>query len=380
MDAIFTLNGRITGPDGGPIAKLVVAIVDEDALDQDDLLGVGVTDEDGRFKLSFASSEFQQDTLEIEETPDIKIIASLVQGEGLKPIFARAFPDLTWAGGGEDLGDIQIAPFDLNNPVFLDDVEALPGADKRAQKLSIDDEMVAACFAEVLPLVEHYTGWSNLAEGLKIEVVDSLAPTMLRELFKEKAIAADSLEAKFTGLFMDACAGYGAGGGLYDPTTHTVLLNRQCLEQNGIETLKIILGHELVHAGQFVYTPGLAAYALDYQRRSLGLVIDPDPQALQKRRMFMVELEGYATYIERDFLRKRHYPFASSDYHSSVVDMIVQVAAALLASSDDKAAAAEGSVDDKFKQYEEGVALYRSRATPERPAPWTLKVEDLPGA
>ena len=29
MDAIFTLTGRITGPDGGPIVKLVVAIVDE---------------------------------------------------------------------------------------------------------------------------------------------------------------------------------------------------------------------------------------------------------------------------------------------------------------------------------------------------------------
>ena len=59
-------------------------------------------------------------------------------------------------------------------------------------------------------------------------------------------------------------------------------------------------------------------------RRSLGLIPESgDAPSFKDRRQYMVELEGYATYIERDFIRKEHYRMAISDYHSSAADTIV---------------------------------------------------------
>lgn len=381
MEDLFTLSGRFKDPDGKPITRLVVVVLDEDAIGDDDMLWIGAADAEGGFRTTFARSEFQQDSLEFEETPDLKVIALAIVDGAPKPVFAREFPGLVWADGRADLGDMVIEGFDPANPVLLD-IE-IPDGNRLVSRLELTDEMVRACFDEILPLVERYTGWTGLGDGLKLSIVDSVAPIVLREIFKEKGVQQESFEAACFQALVDHGAGYSAVAGLYDPPSDSIVLNRPLMEQNGLEFLKIILAHELVHAGQFRNTPGLAAYAMDYNRRSLGLVAaDPSGPSLKERRQYMLELEGHATYIEKDFIRKNHYRTAIADCHSSVADTIALVVAWVASQGlgyELPEAPAEGTMEDKLKQYDEGVALYRSRSTPEQPARWEVTVSSLPG-
>jgi hypothetical protein len=371
MDNIFKLKGTLKSAEGEAAPGLLVAIVDEDALDDDDLIGVGKTDAAGSFHLSFLGSEFRQDALEVEETPDIKIVVSAFLDGTAKAIFQRSFPDLSWATREVDLGEIVLDGVNLREPVPLPDVAPAPGADKRAAHLHIDDELVRYCLAEVAPLVERLTGWSNLLEGLKVEVAPSLAPTMIREPLIGAGKDPTDLAAKMTAFVTDLMQGPGAGCALYDAHTHTVIFNSSILEQVNLEGLKVMCGHELVHVGQFKYTPGLREYNLAHLRGMIAGAATETPEESTRKMAYMTELEGYAKYIESDFLQDRFYPLALLVYNPSITENVVR---AILA------AAAPEPVDPKASkaaQYLDGRELYRKRQQGDAPARFQMDVATL---
>ncbi|MCP4442934.1 MAG: hypothetical protein GY810_28850 [Aureispira sp.] len=375
MEDIFKLKGKLLDTKQNKLANYFVAIADDDWLDGDDLIGLGATDENGEFKVSFLGSEFRQDMFEDEAFPDVVIVVSAMFGKERKAIFTKTFADLKWEGKTAGLGDIILEGVDLENPKALDGVEAIPGGNKRGERLDIDDDMVRNCLVEVAPIVEHLTGWKGLLDDLKVEVADSLAPYMLRESLIADGIDPNSATAKFSAFFADFAQGPGAGCGLYDPHIHTLVINRKIMSQVGIEGLKIICGHELVHVGQYKYTPGLKAYNLNHLR---SMSVNPesfDPEEAQAKAAYMIELEGYAKYIEEDFLHQKYYKLALLNYHASITEKIIQALVSMAMGS----AKTEASKKAKANQYTEGLERYRKRQVGDRPAAFELDVASLPG-
>jgi len=372
MDNILTLKGTFKNRSNQNIADLFVAVVDEDMLDDNDLIGLGTTDKNGQFSISFLPSEFQQDMFEDELVPNVQIVLSTMFGEERKAIFQQSFPNLTWTNGQADLGDILLQDVDMDNPTALEGVEAIPGVNKRAERLDIDDDMVRHCLAEVAPIVEYLTGWTGLMDGLKVEVADSLTPYMLRETFAAEGTDPDSWGAKFSTFFADLIQGPGAGCGLYDPHIHTIIINRSIMSQVGIEGLKIICGHELVHVGQYKYTPGLKEYNLNHLR---SMTVNPesfDPEEAAAKAAYMTELEGYAKYIEEDFLHKKYYKLALMIYHASITEKIILALMSMAVEN------TEENIKAKSAQYTDGLARYRARQVGDTPARFQLDVASLP--
>ena len=373
MDDLFRLKGTLTGSAGKALPGLLVAIVDEDELDGDDLIGVGTTDAAGSFHLSFLGSEFRQDALEIEETPDLKIVVSTLIEGVFKPIFQRSFPDLSWETRQVDLGEVVLEGVNTEQPVPLVDVVPAPGVDKRAAHLHLDNDLVRYCLAEVAPLVERLTGWSNLLDDLAVEVAPSLAPYMLREPLIGAGRDPTGLGAKVTAFVTDFVQGPGAGCALYDAHTHTIIFNSSLLSQVNLEGLKVMCGHELVHVGQFKNTPGLREYNLAHLRGMIADAENEDAEVARKKMAYMVELEGYAKYIESDFLQDRFYRMALLVYNPSITENVIR---AILAAAVPEPV---NPKDSKAAQYLEGRELYRKRQEGDMPARFEMDVSTLYG-
>lgn len=373
-ESIFNLQGRMVDASGAGIGGLFLAIVDEDDLDEDDLLGLGKTREDGTFNLTFLGSEFRQDAFEMEATPDIKIVVSVLVDNVYKPIFIRGFANLGWGWGGGrvDLGDIMVHGYDPNTPRILEGVEALPGYEKTSSRLEIDDDMLRYCLAEVAPLVEKLTGWRNLLDGLEVAVADGTSSYSMRDSLVAQGIDPGSFNARLLTFFADHLLAPGMGCALYDPGTHTVVCNRSVMHQVGLDALKVIMGHELVHVGQYKHTPGLKAYV---KATLIDLATRPqvDPDEARAKLRYNTELEGYARYIEEDFLRKDHYPMATLFYHASFTDRLLHGLVGLLSPDTNDATAT------KLAQYVDGLELYRKRQVGTTPVRFHFEVSSLPG-
>lgn len=373
MEKLFKLKGTFLDKSGNPAPEVFIAIADEDSLDEADLIGIGNTDSNGSFSISFLGSEFRQDFMELEETPDIFIVASAMFGEERKAIFKKEFPNLDWSSGEVDLGNIQMENVDVEYPEALEGVDPLPGHSKRAKRIDIDNDLVKSCLLEVAPIIEKLTGWKNLLDDVKVEVADSLTPYMLRETLLAEGKDPDSFESKFSAFMADFMQGPGAGCALYDPHIHTIVINRSIMEQVGIEGLKVICGHELVHLGQYKYTPGLKEYNLNHLRTMNVNPENQNQEELLARSEYMNELESYAKYIEEDFLKKNYYRTALMTYHASIIEKIMQALMAM---------AVEGtqeSRDAKASQYTSGLDKFRDMQKGDKPAKFELDVSTLPG-
>ena len=88
-----------------------------------------------------------------------------------------------------------------------------------------------------------------------------------------------------------------------------------------------------------------------------------------------MELEGYAKYLETDYLNAKYYPMATLYYHASFVDKIVHGIVSL---------STPGGGDEATKtrssQYTDGLALYRERdRVPGIPVKFQLDLTRYPG-
>ena len=369
---IFEVIGQVTSKRGFAIHNLRVAVVDQDMMFHD-LIGVGFTDKNGEFQLSFTRSEFNQDAFENEEVPDLMLICSVWDDDRFKVVHQHTCGELAFKDGSEDLGTVVIDSWD-EAPRFIEGADPSPGLTKRVARLDITEPLVSHCLAEVAPLVEELTGWPDLLADLKVDITDDISP-YFRKLTEEVLG-----ESTWVSRQLDRLLAWSSSVmALYDPTSHTIAINRSRMARyTNLDGFKVILGHELVHVGQFKQHPELIKLyraQLDWIRELLEESEELDVAAVQEavgRSEFqarMSELEGYAYYIQRDYLERR-YHMATWFEHASLFEGLFQGAIKFLVPG------MQGGNDLKLTQYESGSQAYRSLrgGGEDKPVPFSIGI------
>jgi hypothetical protein len=364
---VHRLHGRVVHADGQPAADVLVAVADEDWA-WDDLLGVGQTGPDGSFHLSFTPDAFRQEPLELESTPDIYVVLSIARDDQLVPVHRAAFPGLSFDGDSSDLGAVTLPPREAWEA--LEGLTAAPGWRKSTRRVDLSGALVAHCLAEIGPMVERLTGWVDIVQRTRVEVVPGPSLAWGAVLGAVSGTKLGALERTV----LDTVMGIGGLAGLYDPYGRTVYLVESTLGAQNLDGVKVTLGHELVHAGQFLHHPELIERYSTYVASMVtanatdntspradadpgGDVLDPRlgpaaAAAYQQSRSFMTNLEGYATYIEHDHLRPR-YPMGTPLPHLSLWGR------ALVAVLRPEGKVGAGVMSDKQSEYAVGRRAYQ---------------------
>ncbi|MEO1268760.1 MAG: hypothetical protein AAFX99_11725 [Myxococcota bacterium] len=281
---------------------------------------------------------------------------------------------LAFADGCEDLGVITVETW-VEGPQFIKGANPTPGYGKRVARLNITEPLLQHCLEEVAPLVEELTGWPSLLEGLKIDLTDDISPyfnQLTQEVFGEST---------WTTRQLDRLMAWNSNiMALYDPTHHVIAINRSRMARyTNLDGLKVILGHELVHVGQFRQHPELSDLyrsQLNWLRTLVEKQDDLSPEAIQEAvsksefQARMSELEGYAYYIQRDYLERR-YPMATYFNHTSLFEGMFKGALKFLVPG------VQSGDNLKFTQYESGSQAYRTRSAGEdTPVPFAMGIMD----
>lgn len=382
--AVFSVRGVVVDEAGAPAGGVVVALVDEDAV-SDDLIGVGLTGDDGAFGVSFTKEAFQQEALEVEVTPDLYLVASVKDGERLVPV-ARV--DLgTLDGPGErDVGAVRLPLSAGRAPVAVPELEPVPGGKKRARRTRLSDELVRVAADEIRPIVERLTGLP--VGGTQVHVLDRVGRA--HAAIVARVTGKPMSEAQIVGC--ERGAGFMGLAGLYDPFSGAVFLDRVKLERQNLDGVKVMIGHELVHAGQFKAHPAMidaftetlrdtvraaevdataaaeavaaAGKAAVDLRDAVDPALGPEARAANDRAFgFMANLEGYASHIEHDFLRKMYRLAEPLPHHTLVEAMLIAVTA-----PEDGADDARRAAQAKQDEYVVGRVAYQARAQGGNPA------------
>lgn len=357
-----------------------MAIVDEDP-NLDDLLGVGTTAADGTFRLSFTTDAFNQEAAEQEKRPDIYLVISLVQEETLVPVLRRDFGKLAFASAAleEDLGTTTL-PLDLGHKPLRLSSHVAPGRGKIVRRTRLDDTVVQAAAREIAPLVERLTGWSGLLEGVRFDVVDDPAVAQLDQV--ARSLGQRDLSERERAVLALVTLGCGSMAAIWDHAANAVHLYRPALESQNFDYLKVAIGHELVHVGQSRYHPELAVIHARYARTMVEHLLARRLAPLDTLRQghgLMANIEGYAAYIERRYLRAIYTHARSiadlteaADEHFRELTIARNLGRFELPpiESISPAEQAERAMYSKQAQYESGLAAYVSRTDGEQPAPF----------
>ena len=322
----FILTGRVVDTLGEPVPQLWVTVYDRDPV-IDDLLGVVSTSEDGAFTLRFLESDFQQHLLERERSPDLSVIVWRHTDQGTERLFKRDYhEDLTDGGRRRE---VQLGELRLTGPSdeLQGELDEQVVRGKHLRRLQTDESMVIWAIEQALPIVERATGWRDLAGQIEIEVVESFSQvTKVYSAYLNGTLDAmqaprlagfeltfDTIIDRISGWAIDSMA-----AGLYEPLTRQVLINRTLPLRTTLERFVVIIGHELAHLGQFTAHPELLEMLrettpswMSFQRilssTYLGGFVPfrgdaAELLSLHPFFLIMSDLEGHATYIERDHL------------------------------------------------------------------------------
>jgi len=390
---IFTVRGRVASYDGSPITGAYVAIVDADP-DLDDLLGAGPITADGSFRLSFTTEAFNQEPLERETVPDLYVVVSvpnvLAGGSVLTPAVRRDFGEAPFAGGARDvdLGTIVIPG--PGQPTGVDGTSRVaPGRGKIVKRLRLDDELVELAANEITPLVERFTGWSGLRDGVTIRIIDAYAEDRRARIQHELGrpdldrVQIARLEATSNECEASVVASW-------HPDAGEIVLNRMLIEEQGYDFLKVTLGHELVHVGQSRVRPAadalLRRFRIDHGLRSLAGERIP-LAATREVNHLLTNIEGYAHYVETFWLRGIYTHAGDLPRPTSAADARFRALAAERAlpgitaapAEETKPSTVEELLDEiyakKGAQYIVGSGFYRARTKDNRPAPYDPDLE-----
>jgi hypothetical protein len=360
----FSLEGRLCSLGGTGLSNARIAVVSDDWF-RDDLIGVGHTDKTGKFRLSFTRDEFNQEWGMEKDKPRLYIVVSTWSERDQKLLAFETieFFDLCFELGHEDLGDICLSQWAEGKPLFDPEMDHTPGWSKQVARLNIDEDLVNECLVEITPLVEQLTGWRNLLDGLHVEVTDRMGEWALKDLVPLMGLESGSFAEKCSSLLFDQCFKF---AGLYSPTHHTLVVNRPLMERNNLDALKVIIGHELVHVGQFKNYPHLIeehnARLLEFEELLNSVEDSSLEDVVAKIKTLgmqgqMQELEGYAFYIQKDFLEV-HYNMATFFPHSSLFESALKTLLGVL----ELEAGLQQVQELKSSQYTDGADAYRQAA------------------
>jgi hypothetical protein len=380
---IFSIVGRICFADGDPAADVTLAVADADPL-RDDLIGLGLTGFDGRFRLSFTRAAFNQDPLENELLPDLYVLCSLPGPDGLVPVHRADFPGLRFAVTPEDLGDIRL-PLRAGDPIVRRGIVSVPQSGKLARRTDLTDEVRAALHARAAALVGPLLGVDHPLDGVSIHETHDLPAQLLASLAGvlggADPLGPEDLAALREGFDLDGVAA------LFDPFTKIIHLGPGAERQN-LDALTVALGRELVHASQFSRVPWL----LDEYRERLrdawhcgvlvwrGLPDDEAAALASADGLFglLATIEGYASYLETYFFRPRYrcaLPLAHQSTLGALFGGIWRAVDALQARTSPglftrPSLRAFFALDDRRAQEQAGLRAYRARQLGGLPVPF----------
>jgi TPR repeat protein len=347
-----------------------IALVDEDP-EYDDLIGIGIANERGEFRLTFTAEAFNQEVGETEARPDLYLVASIQKMPGINvPVLRKDYRGLRF-DAEEDLGLVTLPIAKGAEPPYTARLRAAPGATKLVRRIHLDDEIVAHAAREVVPIVESLTGWSNLLDGIQLAVVDDFHELQERELAthlgrrltaEERVLAAERAEGCDVNLMA-----------LWDNRERTIFLNRAIMEAQNYDALKVVLGHELVHVGQSQHHPDVDAAITAFHRQALERLFSGGSYAreeLNELTRFMANLEGYAAHVEEALLEVFTHgaTILSSKLEARQRSLqrrrATEVTAADMKELLEKSwrEILEASASRKSNQYEAGRRAYRERA------------------
>ena len=322
----FILTGKVVDALGEPVPQLRVTLYDRDPM-IDDLLGVVSTSEDGGFRLYFMERDFQQQLLERERSPDLSVIIWRHTDRGTERLLERDYhEDLT---DGGRLREVQLGELRLTGPsdALQGELDEQVVRGKHLRRLQTDESMVIWAIEQALPIVERATGWRDLAGQIEIEVVESFSQvTKVYSAYLNGTLDAmqaprlasfeltfDTINDQINGWAIDSMV-----AGLYEPLTRQVLINRALPPRTTLERFVVIIGHELAHLGQFTAhpellemlretTPSWMSFERILSSTYLGGFVPfrgdaAELLSLHPFFLIMSDLEGHATYIERDHL------------------------------------------------------------------------------
>lgn len=309
MTRIHRVRGRVTFHGGTPVIDALVVIADADAV-CDDVIALGRTDIGGRFRVSFAPEAFNQELFEQERHPDLYVVVLRKGSGGWVPVHRFDFsPSDAY---DRDLGQLEL-PVRWDAPIRRAGQRILPRTlVKRAVRVRVTEELLADAVSEMAGRVGQLTGWTDLARDLRVELVDDMDRRIV-----------DDTARRFEGGVEDpvrrgilAASQRNRAAGLYNPTEHRIFVHRGWVQAQGVDGLRMLLGHELVHVGQFRNHPQLVDSWLEMGRRhweAIPLIWAAQdghgehlPAVIQQLRdqfPITANIEGYALYIEHGFLR-----------------------------------------------------------------------------
>ncbi len=305
----FSVSGRLVDHHLIPFPGLLVAIIDRDFI-WDDLIAYGQTNQNGEFRTHYLESDFRLQFAEFESQPDLTIIISCFDASQKRfvpiqkiEISPAEFKDQL------NLGDIILAP-----PfTALDGRHSLPGSWGKSIRLNFNDMgLVDYCLNSVIKIIE-----------------DSLHYKIDRNSFSIKALSQSEIAQSYFQSISSNLSGYTLPSflikligklfyqrllGLYDPFRAAIYINKQKLKYQNIDTLKVIIGHELIHFIQFNKNPDLLQRMIEMYKKYFECLQQPLPPAeiieltyqyfLNEIQPFMTTIEGDAFYFEQNILRQ----------------------------------------------------------------------------
>jgi hypothetical protein len=387
MSEVFHVSGRLVWLDGVPVAGSPVFLVDQDLL-VDDLIAVMVTDEDGIFRASFAREAFNQDIGEREAHPDLYLVVHRLSEGRMVSVRRLALPPSEERV--RELGTLTV-PLISEVRFQRDKVPVRRLVRKVARRVTLEPALLRDLVQEMAEEVGELTGWRGLERDVELRVVDDIGKATA------ELLAAQCEDGRFDAERRRlASNGSSTHAASYEVGPNVILFNRRFLEAQGLAALRVATGHELVHVGQYRAHPELRLETLQRKRALwqvmpllVGALLGEPVQASELRALvrlmrttqtFKANLEGYASYIDSNFLGGRsHTRFVLP--HLGPIDRLMTLALdARLRRAAVGPPPQELAALVSFDVYTNGRLVYEQRQRGERPAPFDPSLRIPPPA
>lgn len=323
----YSVSGRLIDQQQIPLPGLLVAIIDRDLI-WDDLIAYGQTNQKGEFLTHYLEADFRHQFAEFETRPDLSIIISYPNSSPQSYIPIKKI-DIKPEQFQEqlNLGDIVLTlPF-----TTITGLCALPGNWGKSIRLNFDNSaLLEHCLNSVIKILEENLCYTIDRNSFSIT---ALSQGKIAQCYFQSITS--QLQTYTLPAFLIKMIGklfYHRLLGLYDPFHSTIYINKQKLQYQNIDTLKVVIGHELIHFIQFNKNPELRPRMIALYKNYFDFLQRPLPAAeifeltyqyfLNEIQPFMTTLEGDAYFFEQNIL-KQIYTCSNYNHISGVFDGIL---------------------------------------------------------
>jgi hypothetical protein len=289
---MFTLQGKVAYADGKPARGIQVAIVEDEGL-RGNLLGSGRTQAGGHFQLSL-----------LREVRKLFVVCSDKLGGMLTAVHRRDYKDLSYEHELVDLGTISLPFSEGEKPVALKRQEPIPGQHLFFKHFELDEKLIHQLAGEMRERVVSLTGL-HPPPDVKLVLVDQLSDLGFRHQRHFYDVAGVKKEPNRPTAWRRLLSRLDQTYASYFAYERIIAVKRSMHQQQNLDELRLTIGHEFVHAGQYATYPELLEEEHQRARARQALRGGNSDERVQLERehfRFQANVEGYACHIEWDIL------------------------------------------------------------------------------